>query len=120
MTLFGNGHCRGEVIREEGVPLIQVTDVLIRQPREDRDIGRTPRAGQRTGGVYLQVKECQRSWANHEKLGGDKGFLQLSESIALVHCLAAKLCLTLCNPMGYSMPVLHYHPVCSNSCSLSW
>ena len=34
MTLFGNGHCRGEVIREEGVPLIQVTDVLIRQPRD--------------------------------------------------------------------------------------
>ena len=70
--------------------------------------------------MHLLVKECQRSWANHEKLGGDKGFLQLSESIALVHCLAAKLCLTLCNPMGYSMPVLHYHPVCSNSCSLSW
>lgn len=68
MTLCGNGHCRGEVIREEGVPLIQVTDVPIRQPREDRDVGRTPRAGQRTGGVYLQVKECQRSWANHEKL----------------------------------------------------
>ena len=51
MTLFGTGHCRGEVIREEGMPLVQVTGVLIRQPREDRDVGRTPQAGWRAGGV---------------------------------------------------------------------
>ena len=35
----------------------------------------------------------------------------------------AKLCPTLCSPMNCSMPsfpVLHYLPVCSNSCLLNW
>ena len=61
-----------------------MTGVLIRQPREDRDIGRTPWAGQRAGGMYLHVKECQRSLANPEKLGGNKGFLLLSEKVSLL------------------------------------
>ena len=39
----------------------------------------------------------------------------------LCGCSVAKLCATLCNPVNCSkpgFPVLHYLPVCSNSCAL--
>ena len=43
--------------------------------------------------------------------------------ISLLHFSVAKLCPTLCDLMNCSLPVflvLHYLPVCSNSCPLSW
>jgi len=45
------------------------------------------------------------------------------ENIKICYCSVTKSHPTLCNPMDYSIlgsPVLHYLPVCSDSCSLSW
>ena len=54
----------------------------------------------------------------HSVLSGDK---RAHQTFVVVIRLLSHV--QLCDPMDYSMPVscvLHYLPVCSDSCALSW